>query len=119
MEPSLIHSFSQIRHVRSVYPFFPKRTRSLGSLFIEIMFRYYENQTAREHLFLVYVRKCALLSLILLIANFMAFSFFFFFIIAHEFSYEVIILFIPLFLLGERVLILQDKLIEIGLFAIV
>lgn len=81
------------------------------------MFRYYENQTAREHLFLVYVRKCALLSLILLIANFMAFSFFF--IIAHEFSYEVIILFIPLSLLGERVLILQDKLIEIGLFVIV
>lgn len=76
MEPSLIHSFSQIRHVRSVYPFFPKRTRSLGSLFIEIMFRYYGNQTAREHLFLVYVLKCALLSFILLIANFMAFSFF-------------------------------------------
>lgn len=46
-------------------------------------------------------------------------GFFVFFIIAHEFSYEVIILFIPLSLLGERVLILQDKLIEIGLFVIV
>lgn len=38
-------------------PLSPKKTtRALGSLFIEIMFRYYEkNQTAREHLFLLYM----------------------------------------------------------------